>query len=193
VALFPTPREYSSLAAARLCAFNKWGSAEESDRLSGLLISNDLRAAEVDRHGKKIERSADFWENNIQLLNDLLNEPRDTHRIEYVEPKSRIVFLTADLDRVFATPPAADQNYNSPAADRKSNGGRPEEIDWEAMWIEMIRIVFVERIDLSRDKRAALKERMLQWFEDRNLQVPGDSAMKKKMAKLFNIIDSSPR
>ena len=61
------------------------------------------------------------------------------------------------------------------------------------MWIEIIQIVYEERIDLSRNKRAAFTKRMLQWFEDRNLRVPGDSAMKKKMASLFKIIDSSPR
>ena len=122
MASFPIPRGYSPLRKALDLAFLEWGSKDRIGGLKGLLISGELRSWAVDNSGKKTPYPADTWADPKN--NYLLSEPLDESRIEYVEPKSGIVFLTADLDRVFAIPPAAAQNYNSPAADRKSNGGR---------------------------------------------------------------------
>jgi hypothetical protein len=58
------------------------------------------------------------------------------------------------------------------------------------MWIEIIRIVYEERGDL---KRAALTERLFQWFHNSNIQPPGPTSMKQKMAKLFKVIEDNSR
>jgi hypothetical protein len=69
-----------------------------------------------------------------------------------------------------------------------NKGGAPIKYDWDAMWVEVVRIV---QYDSLPPKPADLRKRLQVWFDQSGLAVPGDTAMKEKMRLLYAMIDVS--
>ena len=65
-------------------------------------------------------------------------------------------------------------------------GGAPIRYDWDAMWIEVVRIFYTES-DPPLVPRA-LRKRLHDWFSETNRRVPGETMMKKKMKALFEAV-----
>jgi hypothetical protein len=205
------PPGYETWSEVRQRASETWPVAS-GPKLLGYLVTGELQAWESDAGCNVTPISADVWRKEewrrlcLARSNDLSSKDKQpvlkTEDLRKLMPTSSEM-LDDGMKRHRAKKEAAlaavanrkeESTVAAPASETAmSSGGRPREINWDAMWIEIVRIVYDERIDLSRNKRAAFTKRMLQWFENRNLQVPGDSAMKKKMSNLFKAIDSSPR
>ncbi len=67
---------------------------------------------------------------------------------------------------------------------KKRAGGRPAVHDWDAMWIEVVRLATEDKIT----DRPALSKHLLEWFSERGGIEPGESALKEKMSKLFTTL-----
>jgi hypothetical protein len=71
-----------------------------------------------------------------------------------------------------------------------NKGGRPIKYDWDATWVEVVRIGQYDRLP---PKAAELRERLQIWFGESGLAVPGDSAMKEKMRLLYAMMDAEEK
>jgi hypothetical protein len=67
-----------------------------------------------------------------------------------------------------------------------NKGGPPLKYDWEAMWIEVVRI---SQHDVFPKTRAELMNKLLQWFEDQNKTAPGETVIKEKISRLFRVLE----
>ena len=63
-------------------------------------------------------------------------------------------------------------------------GGRPPIYDWDAMWIEVVKLATEDKIN----DRPALSRHLLAWFAERGSPEPGESIFKDKMSKLFRTL-----
>ncbi len=66
----------------------------------------------------------------------------------------------------------------------KSKGGRPQEYDWDALTIEIIRIA--NSPDGLPETQAELIEQLLQWCEDTWGKQPAESSVKSRISKIYN-------
>ena len=68
----------------------------------------------------------------------------------------------------------------------KSKGGRPQEYDWDALTIEIIRIA--NSPDGLPESQAALVEQLLQWCENTWGKQPAESSVKARISKIFRAL-----
>ena len=81
-----------------------------------------------------------------------------------------------------AAAPEMRGRHDEPAP--KRGGGRPLRYDWDAMWIEVIRLATEDNIT----DRPALNRHLLEWFTNRSEHQPGETIFKEKMSKLFTTL-----
>jgi hypothetical protein len=72
----------------------------------------------------------------------------------------------------------------------KAKGGAPTQYDWDAMWVEVVRILLH---DTGRLKAAELRRRLLDWFSATGRAVPSDTMMKEKMRLLYAMFDAEDK
>ena len=60
-------------------------------------------------------------------------------------------------------------------------GGRTPVYDWDAMWVEVVRLATEDKIK----DRPALSKHLLAWFAEQGRAEPGETIFKEKMSKLF--------
>jgi hypothetical protein len=176
-----TPPGYETLREVR--RRDLW--EDDGSKLAGLLVAGRLQAYRVDRAGIPHPISKEHWQ---------------TVRIDEMEEAP--VFLKTDLDREIpdkyanTTPgrraqrliekaKAAQREESAPAAAPKNRGGHPTNYDWDAMWIEVVRIVL---LDAFPKRPAELRNRLHDWFAKTGRKIPGDTMMKEKMRALFAVI-----
>ena len=68
----------------------------------------------------------------------------------------------------------------------KSKGGRPQEYDWDALTIQIIRIA--DSPDGLPESQAALVEQLLQWCEDTWGKQPAESSVKARISNIFRAL-----
>ena len=68
----------------------------------------------------------------------------------------------------------------------KSKGGRPQEYEWDALTIEIIRIA--NSPDGLPESQAALVEQLLQWCENTWGKQPAESSVKARISKIFRAL-----
>ena len=68
----------------------------------------------------------------------------------------------------------------------QSKGGRPQEYDWDALTIEIIRIA--NSPDGLPESQAALVEQLLQWCENTWGKQPAESSVKARISKIFRAL-----
>ena len=66
----------------------------------------------------------------------------------------------------------------------KSRGGRPQEYDWDAFTIEIIRLANTP--DGLPPKQADLIGQMLQWCENQWEKQPAESSVKSRISRIYN-------
>lgn len=111
------------------------------------------------------------------------------------DPAYRCVDVkSADMLAVWPTPsmqpPAANpaaptvSEKSEDWASKRNKGGAPQKYDWDAMWIEVVRLADAEQIP----DRPTLSRHLLAWFVEQTGSEPGDTVFKQKMAKLFDTL-----
>lgn len=205
------PPGYETWREVRRRAAETWPDAS-GPKLLGYLITGELQAWESDDGCNVKAVSADDWRKEEWRRLCLVSRPNDlsskdkrpvlkTEDLRKLMPTSgemlddgmkrhrakREAALAAVVNREEEAAVAAPASELAMSSNKR---GRPTKLDWDAMWIEIIRIVYEERGDL---KRAALTNRLLQWFHNSNIQPPGPTIMKQKMAKLFKWIEDNSR
>jgi hypothetical protein len=71
-----------------------------------------------------------------------------------------------------------------------NKGGRPFKYDWDAMWVEVLRIALHDSFPRTS---AELRRRLQDWFSASGRAVPQDSAMKEKLRPIFAMIDAEEK
>lgn len=71
-----------------------------------------------------------------------------------------------------------------PPDPRKRGGGAPQQYDWDAMWIEVVRLATEDKIT----DRPSLSKHLREWFVEQTGDGPGETIFKAKMAKLFTTL-----
>jgi hypothetical protein len=204
------PPGYETWREVRQRAAETWPDAS-GPKLLGYLVTGELQAWESDDGCNVKAVSADDWRKEewrrlcLARPNDLSSKDKQpvlkTEDLRKLMPTSSEMLDDA-MKRHRAKKEAAlaavanrkeEAAVASPASEpamSSSKRGRPTKLDWDSMWIEIIRIVYEERVYLER---VALTQRLLQWFHDSNFQPPGTTIMKQKMAKLFKVIEDNSR
>jgi hypothetical protein len=97
----------------------------------------------------------------------------------------RPVFLFDTL--VTTTVPAENEppeEENSTPEPTKTKGGRPQEYDWDAFTVEIIRIA--DGIDGLPDTQAELISQMLEWCYESWGKEPAESSVKSRISLIYN-------
>jgi hypothetical protein len=186
--MIPIPPDYYSSASDAMSRARDNGDPMTAlDRLRGLLIFGKLKAWSVDHHMNLSECPPDMWKDRRN--NHLLTEP-DEMRVETEDRNVRIVFLTADLDKVLPTAEEQAERHRSPPEvpvtsrhTAKHPGGAPNKYDWEGMLIEAARIM----CDQKKPRNiAALRKRLREWFADKTSDGgPDDKMFNAKTARFW--------
>lgn len=193
----PIPAGYSSLSDALARAADNWGTTEQIARLRGLL-RHVLSSWRSDQRGDLHPVNPEFWgDPNSEriLLIDQFSDP-DTPELS-----GRIVFSNGDLDEhlpwttqrlrrerasrskerlVSGVPTAQDAVASRP----KHPGGRPPEIDWDEIWIEIVRLA---NLPDGLPERHELKKHIEQWLEDTGRRA-GNTMLNGKLSKLYETL-----
>ncbi len=153
-----------------------WGKTAELDRIAPVkqMLSAAIRAGEL---------PADTSANPMAMIGDHSNTlvTREALRAFAKSKKQQPVFL---FDTLLPERTEAGGD-NSEEVDRQpSRGGRPEEYDWDAFVIEIIRIANTP--DGLPEKQSELLGTMLYWCEETWGKQPAQSTAKDKISKIYN-------
>jgi hypothetical protein len=186
-----TPPGYETFAEACRRAWETWSSDNRS-HLKGLLLAGQLKAWKVNKSGNVELIEKVFWESRegIALF--------EGSQSEIVNPP---VFLREDLRRGI---PSVFERLERRAAEKrakkseaalhagaeKNKGGRPISLDWDAMWIEIVRMVW---FDAFEEDRKELQKQIKSWFVKSGRAPPTESVLRAKMKDLFDMIDRENR
>ena len=72
-----------------------------------------------------------------------------------------------------------------PAKFTKARSGRPEKFPWDDIWIEICRSIHDEGLP---ETIAELMRHVQQWCENQDIEQPGDSTLKPKLRKLYEVL-----
>jgi len=208
---YPIPAGYSSLRDAMDRAIETWGRNDAHPRLLALLSSGKLPLWKVSRNGMPKAGEASFWHTlTSEALDRVFREdrygesPRSFRTAENRADGWRPVLLTKDLDehlpRKMHTPaPNSDVVTAAQAAlvqppgmsgEWINKGGALVQKDWDAMWIEVVRILMYDKFP---KKAPELRRRLHDWFSETGRKVPGETLMKEKMRALFQMIGAEDK
>jgi hypothetical protein len=186
-----TPPNHETFRKARSRAAEKWGVDAETKFL-GLLVTGQLQAWEADESGSTKPLLKEYWQGaGRRLCLARINEINGMRGLP--------VFLKEDLQREMPShlERRAQQDAerraqhgekagsSTPTIAPKSKGGAPAKYDWDAMWIEAVRIVHAEGLP---ENPADLRRKLLQWFVDTKGRAPGETVMKEKMTALYLVM-----
>ena len=79
----------------------------------------------------------------------------------------------------------AGQPVKEPQPPGSGGGGRPPKWDWDAFWVEICRIVYLDGVPSTQ---AEMVRKIQEWFVQQVDAVPADSEIKKRVSKLFRVI-----
>jgi hypothetical protein len=65
--------------------------------------------------------------------------------------------------------------------------GAPQKYDWDAIWAEMCRMIYVD--SMTGITKEAFRERIQEWCEAEFGAAPADSTLKPKISALFNALE----
>ncbi len=183
------PPGYEGFCEVRDRAFSLW-SIDARSKLLGLLVTGELRAWRAGSKGEAAPIPPNYWEGSEGQR--LCEMRRDQLYSEGGLPVFRIEDLREKLPRLRERQDKLDAEKRARRAQKegsataivavKNRGGAPVTYDWDAMWIEVVRIVHSE----GYPKNASdFRKRLHQWFVDTNRPDPGETEMKKKFSALY--------
>ena len=183
---FPIPDGYSSSGDALKREEARWGTADAAPKLVGLILGGKLPSFSSDARGNLHEISPEAWQNidTVRVLQE--QEFRNFRDFPSGLSKGRPVFIESDLRRELPFDWEIREAEKSGSDLSVKKGGPPLKYDWDAMWIEVVRI---SEHDVFPKTRAELVNKLLQWFEDHYKTAPGETAIKGKISRLFGVLE----
>jgi hypothetical protein len=166
---------------------------ETWNRLRRGLADNNLSCWILRSSGELGSVPPGVWRRRENADADMSGEVSYTHGKEEVVGDAFIKstdlddFLSGKLNEAVAPFARESVAIRNEVSDK---GGRPPKYNWDAMWVEVVRIVLYDRLP---PKRAELRDRLQMWFSESRLTAPGDTAMKEKMRLLYAMIDAEEK
>jgi len=157
------------------------------------LASGEPPAWLVGLNGRRHSVDPDYW-NSDEALEAIENGEISNH--PQIAGAARIVFKDSDLEgkslwkweREQMAQATKAVGAATPDQTPISNpGGAPVQKDWDAMWIEVVRLALYGNFP---QKPAQLRKHLHDWFSSTGRSVPGETVMKEKVRALFGMMNA---